>query len=231
MSLSNPTLKNPCKKFIEFKGDIGVFRYWDKDAKKNIELKYPFTFIVLDELSTITGYNDQTASGVYSNEVRSVKNQTLNVRTFKGNLKVIGKYADIKAEIGDLGGKYTKSVYAAMVNGGTLELVNFQLKGISFKSWVDKDVDVSIQAVKVATCSDGKKGRVEYKIPNYEPLAITEAQLKVATDMDRSLQEYLKNYESIHKSEEQADESVQPDANNQPNEKNKDDIENDDIPF
>lgn len=224
MSLSNPKPQNPCKKFIEFKADIGVFRYWDKDKKDNVELPYPLSFIVLDELATITGFCDQTQSGIYSNEVRNLTNNTLNVRTFKGGLKVIGKYADIKADISNLGGKFCKSVYVALINGGDVELANFQLKGISFKSWLDKDVDITKNAVIVSECTDGQKGRVKYKVPLFKSEPVKKDVMDKAVAMDKFLQDYLELYEESQHFEQNklpaASEGKQADAE-----------KDDDIPF
>jgi hypothetical protein len=194
MSLSKPKLTNPCKKFIEFKGDSGIFRYWDKSLEKNVELESPIKFIVLDELSTITGFNDFTQSGVFSNEIRSLKHNILKVRTFKGKVSVSGIYEDIKSDIQGMGGKFTKSVYVALVNGDEVELANFQLKGASFKAWIDKEINTQLVGVLIENYSDAKKGKVSYKVPVYASFEIPEALMKKAVEMDKMLQEYLGEY-------------------------------------
>jgi hypothetical protein len=53
MSKSNPKIENPCKKFIDYKGDKGQFFFYDKDKEEQIEISIPIYFVVLDELSTI----------------------------------------------------------------------------------------------------------------------------------------------------------------------------------
>lgn len=195
MSLSAPKLQNPCRKFIEFKGDSGVFQYWDKAAEKNVQLKMPISFIVLDELCTVAGFCDSMGAGIYSNEVKDLQSEVLNVRVFKTRHSLMGKYTDIKDRIGSLGGKFCKSVYAALIHeDGTLELVNFQLKGISFKSWLDKVVDLSLNAVVIKECTDGKKGAVKYKIPIYEALPVSRELMTKAIEMDKKLQEHLSTY-------------------------------------
>ena len=55
MSLSEPKLTNPASKFIEFKGDVGEFHYYDKVMEQRVQLQMPLYFIVLDELSAIKG--------------------------------------------------------------------------------------------------------------------------------------------------------------------------------
>ena len=72
MSFSNPKLTNPCKIFIKFKGDAGCFEYFDKeagDAGEKKELMLPARFIVLDQLTTVTGFCNKDESGIYSNEI------------------------------------------------------------------------------------------------------------------------------------------------------------------
>lgn len=206
MSLSQPKVQNPCKKFIEFKGDAGIFQYYDKENKKNIKLEYPIGFITLDELSTIKGFNEPSGSGVYSNEVHSIKNQTLNVRTFKGNNSIVGKYADIKDRIKSIGGKYCKSIYAAFIHKDkSLELVNFQLTGAAFKAWIDKEVDSNSEVMVVSKIVEAKKGKVVYQIPVWGAAGMTDELRVEAIEMDKKLQQYLK----ARKVEEIVDESVQ----------------------
>lgn len=229
MSLSQPALKNPCHKFIEFKGGTGIFQYWKKGEQKgegeNVELKKPFKFIVLDELSTITGFNDESQSGVYSNEVHNLNDDILNVRTFKGRGKIVGKYADIKADIAEMGGRFTKSVYAALIQNDELELVNFQLKGISFKSWVDADLDKIGHAIEVEEkCDDGKKGRVEYKIPRFKQADVSKKLLDQAIKMDEALQSHLVAYKHAQMVKVESESvQVKEEVGNK--------VEDDDVPF
>lgn len=209
MSLSKPALKSPVTKFIEFKGDDGVFQYWDKENKKNVKLEAPLRFIVLDELNTIKGFNNSTSSGVYSNEVHNLKTQLLHVRTFKGNISLSGFYLDIKDKIGAMGGKFCKSIYAALIAGDNLELVNFQLTGAAFKSWVDKVIDVNNSAVVFSSTTDAKKGKVEYKIPNFTAEPIAPELLQKAIKMDEALQEFLKKKKLSEIQSKVEEESVQ----------------------
>ena len=122
MSLSRETIKNPATKFIEWKSSKKAFQFYDKEAEETVEIKLPIEFVILDELSTIKGWHEETESGIYSNEVHSLQNEDLNVRSFKGGDLISGKYSEIKELIKAKGGKYTKSVYAMMGD----ELVNFQ---------------------------------------------------------------------------------------------------------
>ena len=91
MSLSNPRPENPVKKWIEFKGDTGVFQYWDKATESNIVLPTErIGFIVLDELNTITGFHKATKSGIYSNEVHNITQEQITVNVFKSQIHIAG---------------------------------------------------------------------------------------------------------------------------------------------
>lgn len=208
MSLSEPKISNPCKKFIEFSGSKGIFQYWDKETKSNIEVKFPIQFIVLDELSTIKGYSYATQSGIFSNEVHNLNKEDLHVRTFKGNQSRSGKYADIKADIAAMGGKFHKSIYVGIVNGDDIELANFQLKGAAMKAWIDKEVNATMVSVVVEDCKPGKNGKVAYKIPNWKGKEVSRALMDKACAMDKELQAFFKS----RKVSEDTKEGVQADA-------------------
>lgn len=195
MSRSNPVLQNPCKKFIDFKADQGKLVYYDKDEEKNIELSMPIYFVVLDELSTITGFSKKYESGIYSNEVHRVSDEILRVKTFKGGAYLAGLYKDIKDNIIALGGKYTKSIYA-MLLGDEPELVNFQFKGAAFSAWLDKKLNIDNQVVAITGTYDEKNGATTFKVPIFEGFKLDKDVNDSAVLMDTVLQEYLKEYKA-----------------------------------
>ena len=108
MSRSNQTStsSNPSQRFIEWGGEEGILSYWDKDLKESITVNPPFTVMVLDELSTITGYDGKNKCGVYSNEIKDTKTEVLTVKSFKGGEIAKGLYADIKDKIKPMDYKY-----------------------------------------------------------------------------------------------------------------------------
>jgi hypothetical protein len=205
MSFSNPKLSNPATKFIEFKGDVGMFRYFDKEKGENgenVELSMPLYFVVLDELSTITGFNEKVKAGMYSNEVRNIKDDILNVRSFKGGIQIVGKYAEIKETIKANAGKYCKSVYAMLITGkNTYELVHFKMTGASFggvkdgrSGWFNKKVNTDKFGIVVKECDPGQVGPVKFQAPVFSALKLTPELINAATEMDKELQKYLSNY-------------------------------------
>ena len=144
MSLSNPRQVNPAKKFIEWSGSKGKFYYYDKEKEENVYFEETIYIVPLDELSTIRGYHNYSKSGIYSNEVKNISKEKLVVKAFKGGLIASGLYSEIKGQLE--GGKFSKSVYCAMVSGTKentfLELVNFQIYGSAMGSWIDAKINV-----------------------------------------------------------------------------------------
>lgn len=195
MSISNPKLENPCKKFIDFKGDKGAFVYWDKEAEKQIEIKLPIFFIVLDELATITGFNKKHDCGIYSNEVHRTADELLRVKTFSGGEEIVGLYSDIKDSIIAMGGKYTKSVYALLIKSDkSTEMVNFKFKGASFSGWLEKKFNVDRSAVGIMSLREDINGNIKYQIPIFQKFKMTEDLRERAIAADIVLQDYLEKY-------------------------------------
>jgi len=201
MSLSNPKIQNPATKFIEFKGESGKFQYYDKEKEENIQLELPFYFIVLDELSTIRGYNRDYNCGVYSNEVNRM-DEILNVRTFKGSIQIVGKYADIKGKIIEIGGQFSKSVYAAFIHDrNNIELVNFQFSGASRNPWFELKIDKTKFGICVKETIEDKNGKTIFMRPVFESCKIGHDVFNKAVEMDKKLQAYLKQYKEQFKEE------------------------------
>jgi hypothetical protein len=195
MSISNPTLENPCKKFIDFKGNDGKFFYYDKEKEEQVEITIPMYFIVIDELATISGFNKKHGCGVYSNEVHRTTDELLRVKTFKGGEEIVGLYSDIKDSIIALGGKYTKSVYALMIYPtGATEMVNFKFRGSSFSGWLEKKFNVTKSAVGIVGLEDEVNGTITYKVPVFKKFKMSEELRQRAIAADEVLQTYLAEY-------------------------------------
>ena len=197
MSLSQPTSTNPAKKFIEFKW--GKFQYYDKETKESIEVKTPFTAVVLDQLATITGYHKKSESSVYANEVRNTAKDILYVKSFKGGDITSGLYQEIK---GDLqGGKYAKSVYCYL----NWELVNLKLAGASLTAWIEKGGNSN--AFEATIDPELKvNGKTEYYVPIFTDKLVSKEVMDEAIEMDKELQKYLEGKLNTVKTEWEASE-------------------------
>lgn len=209
MSLSKPrTNASPVQRRFELKLAVGAASYYDTEAKNNVTITGPagawadgttypadpeFKFIVLDTLSFVGGYNDSTESGIWSNEIRSTRDEKLTVRTRKGIL-VEGYYADIKDQIKSDGGKFGNSVYIAYQDGGEWKLGNLKLIGAGVSAWFDfkegKYFD-SDPGVSITGWVGKKKGSNKYFEPIFASWTVPAADLSAASDLDETLQAYF----------------------------------------
>lgn len=229
MSRSNneEQLKNPAKRWFKWSGKTGSITYYDKELKEDVPVDMPFTFLVLDQLSVVSGFSESDDKGIYSNEVRDTTKSPLNVRCGKNTLE-IGLYNDIKDAVKAKGGKFAKSVYIAYKSAEGLEIGNFHMGGSSLSGgehkvdkkekiklggWMDfcKQADVYKGAVKMEleprVCT---KGANDYRIPKYTLIPTTPETDVQAIELDKKLQEFLAVYlkKDFTKPEESSNETL-----------------------
>ena len=189
-------LSNPAKRFLEWKSNDKCFSFYDKEKKENVLVELPFKFLVLDQLHTVSGWNDATSSGIFSNEVKFISKQVMTVKPFKGNEIAKGLYADIKEKVKNAGGHYVKSIYI-MLEDGTL--ANIQLKGSAVQQWgefTNKSLSrLPEEWVVVDKAIDGKKGAVKYTTPGFTfGGSLSDKEAAQADLVFDELETYLKAY-------------------------------------
>jgi hypothetical protein len=189
-------LSNPAKRFLEWKSNDKCFSYYDKEKSENVKVELPFKFLVLDQLHTVSGWNDATSSGIYSNEVKFISKQVMTVKPFKGNEIAKGLYADIKEKVKNAGGHYVKSIYI-MLEDGTL--ANIQLKGSAVQQWgefTNKSLSrLPEEWVVVDKAVEGKKGAVKFTTPGFKfDGSLNDAEAAKADAIFDELETYLKAY-------------------------------------
>lgn len=200
MSRSNPTstTSNPSTKWFEWDSDNSCVKYYDKVEKKSVSVKLPFTFLVLDQTASITGWHESSTSGIYSNEVRSTKANSLLVRSFKGGTIAQGIYQDIKEKVKSSGGKFTTNVYIAYKDGSEYKIGAIMFKGASLQSWSDfckaHRSSLDTDAIQIASFETGKKGKVTYTTPTFKVIKASEEAQAKAIELDKVLQEYFNEY-------------------------------------
>lgn len=232
MSRSNPEirLETPCTRFFEWSGDEGGFKYFDKareQAEKGtgkVKVPLPFTFIVLDELATITGYSDSRGAGFYSNEIRKkdIKEGIFKVRSGK-DLICQGTYEDIKGK--ETGMKFADSVYIAyMGDDKKLVIGNIKMVGSSLNAWINyvsgerdekgkrltEPNDPYKGAITIASMKEGKKGKTVYQMPVFTPKPLKPETEAFVLELDVQLQAYLKEYFAKNALESVVEESITP---------------------
>lgn len=199
MSRSNPTPTNPAKRFFKWSGSKGKLVYYDKEKQVEVEVSLPFEFLVLDQLATITGYNEQDQSNYWSNEVRSVAKEELTVRTAKGT-KEIGLYKDL-TDVRSKGAKYAKSVYISYKDGDGFQLGNLKASGAALTAWIELSNKHQVENGKIVLtgAEEAKKGATTYFVPLFEWKNSDSTEDEVAIELDKELQVYLSQYLSVPK--------------------------------
>lgn len=217
MSRSNPTdaVRSPATRWFEFASgaDGGFVRYYDKDTEKNVclgdaESGGKFMFLLLDEMATVKGWHDPSESGIFANEVRDTRQDTLVVRSFKGGELASGLYASIKDRIVAVGGHFVSSCYIAYKDGEALRIGNIRFKGAALGVWMEfkkqcptkKDASGKsvkayyVDAVKIEGFEQLKKGGTTFRVPKFLLATLSDETNKQALALDAELQAYLSDY-------------------------------------
>lgn len=188
--------KNPATKFLQWKSNDKCFAYYDKSENDNIQIKLPFKFQFLEHFHTVKGWNDESESGIYSNEVKFISKEELKVRAFKAKWTLEGLYSDIRPDIRDKGGVYYRSVYVIDENG---DIINLQLKGAVVSAYSDflNEHENKIEGswVVINKSEDKKKGATKYSVPVFEVgNAFTKDEMALADEKYKDIVNYFDKY-------------------------------------
>jgi hypothetical protein len=241
MSRSNPTVNapNPAVRWFEWNGEHGKVRYYDKDAKKNIDVPLPFSFLLLDELASVRGWHDASESGIYSNEVRDTRTDILVVKSFKGGTLVEGVYKDIKDRANAVGGHFNANCYIAFKASTGLAIGCLRFKASALGAWMEfrkaHRSELYEKAVNITGFSEGKKGRIVFRVPTFELKDVSGETNAIALDLDKQFQDWLKGYLSrkTHDRAEQpsGDDGGSDDGYDEPDHDHSSSLTDSDIPF
>jgi hypothetical protein len=202
MSRRNPTegTRNPCTRWFEWAGgdDGGFVRWYNKDTKETIRVEGAFTFLLLEELSTVKGWHEPSESSIYANEVKDTRQDVLVVKAHKGGELVSGLYKAIQDSIVAQGGHYHASIYLAYKDGSEMKLGNLGLKGSALGAWMEfkkgAGKGVNTQAVTITGFTEGKKGKVVFRTPIFALKEVSAATNEQALEVDDLLAAYLADY-------------------------------------
>ena len=187
---------NPSTKFLQWKSNEKCFEFYNKEKQEKVSVPLPFKFLVLDEMHTVSGWNDASSSGIFSNEVKFISKEVMTVKPFKGNEIAKGLYKDIKEKIVAAGGHYVKSIYIMLEDGS---LANLQLKGSAVQKWGEFTQKTRNRLpdewVQVTKAIEGKKGAVKFFTPDFSfERSISDAEAVQADEAFNVLEMYLKAY-------------------------------------
>ena len=202
MSRSNPNdngTPNPSVRWFEWNGENGTVRYYDKEAKRNVEVGSKFRFMLLDQLASVRGWHDASDSGIYSNEVKDTAKQPLVVKSFKGGTLVEGVYKQIKDRVNALGGQFVTNCYIAFKHDGdTLAIGSLRFKGAALNAWIEfckaNRPALYSKAIEIDGYTEGKKGRIVFRVPVLKIVEVSAESNNQAVGLDAELQGFLKDY-------------------------------------
>ena len=201
MSRSNPNengTPNPSRRWFDWNGEVGSVRYYDKDAKQNVEVGSDFTFLLLDQLGSVRGWHDASESGIYSNEVKDTRQEPMIVKAFKGGTLAEGIYKDIKDRVNAVGGQFVANCYSAFKHSDELAIGSIRFKGVALSAWMDfgktHRADLYKKAIRIRGFTEGKKGRIVFRVPVFTVADLSEETHQIATGLDVELQAFLASY-------------------------------------
>lgn len=201
MSRSRPSANNPnpATRWFEWAGNSGKVRYYDRDAKQNVDVALPFVCLLLDEVASVRGWHDASDSAIHSNQVRDIKADVLVVKSHKGGVIAEGHYRDIKDRVNAAGGNFTANLYIGYRDdAGDLKIGVLLLKGVALRSWMEfrqaHRRKVYEGAVKLTGYTEGKKGSITYRAPVFALGALTPETHQQATALDAELQAWFDAY-------------------------------------
>lgn len=237
MSRSNPqqNARNPSTRWFEWHGSKGHINFWDKEAKKRVDVALPFTFLLLDELATVRGFHERSQSGIFANEVRDTRQETLLVKAFEGGEIASGLYAGIRDRVKAHGGYFQASCYVAYKDGDALKIGNLGLNGAALSEWSEFKKRASglyDGAVSIVGYEERTHGATKYRVPKFALKATTPETNEAAKKLDTELQTFLAGYLKQPRTEQAAKPAVadeeppvaEPVGGDRP-------LEDDDIPF
>lgn len=208
---SSTGIKSPCTRWFKWNSDAKCISYYDKNVGEgtNVNVPLPFAFLVLDELTTIGGYKEETkgskAVSYKSNEVKNLAKDILNVRA-NGVTIAEGLYKDIKPTLESNDCDFCKSVYIAYKDEEkVLQIGNILIKGASMGPWIEfcnaivKENNANKfdpwnsykEAIKIAKFTEEKKGKVDFTSPVFEKCPIAKETMAWADALDLILQDFF----------------------------------------
>lgn len=189
------------EKKVEINGETvkklkGELVYWDGEAMQSQPL--PFTFCVLEQTSSVTGFAPRSAGdGVryYSNEITSFDEPIKVTRRDNSGSEVIaeGLYQNIKKSLPD-GCKFQTNLY--IYNPETQRIERINLKGSALSAYINfgqKNKGIYEHVVTLDVGEQKTTGSVDYIEPKFIlGEKYTEDDMKTLSEQDRIVVEYLK---------------------------------------
>lgn len=192
------SVANPSQYYLEWDQKSKNFAYYSKEEGERKPFGEKFRFLALKFANSITGYNERSGKGIFSNEVLNTKLEPFRVMERDGAVIANGIYSEIKDQVKSAGGHFTRSIYAITTKG---TIVNIKLKGSAMmafgelekygKRWQKEWIGVTAAETKTFTEKDGTVK--EYFVPKFEFAGLlSEADIKKADEAYAMVQDYFR---------------------------------------
>jgi hypothetical protein len=217
------TFKNEkfSKKTKKVEQECGWYFYTKSEVEGekgfNTAVEMPFTFLWLTSLMSFSGFNEETQQSVYSNEVlsekdlkelmprkaeESVEEYTKKIKNAQIITAKLGKeeiakgfYGDIKAVVGDKGGKFCNATYGLLVKeGGETEIVRLLITGGAVSPWINFANQTKLKTMGVSCdgYEDVEKGAISYQAPKFSYVPVSKELLKQADEAAETMNNYFR---------------------------------------
>ena len=191
------SVPSPVKRYLEWAGGEGKIKFYDKEKGENIMFASLPKFAVLAERFKITGFDDAKQKGISSTEGQNIGDELTIFVGGKPHEK--GIYQELKI---NRGYNYTKSLYIVVFGKDGPQVMNLQLRGAAFSSWMNflaskeqyagKDKPVlHVDGLAITGAEAKKKGSTNYFEPIFEVVHLTEEEDLVAEKLQKEVNEYL----------------------------------------
>ena len=206
MGRSTPStwVPNPAKITVEYTGEHGVFRVYDKENKERIDLDVPFRFVWVETMVSVIGFSEKFNKRLVSNELSRTKARTEHFDIFYFEEKngkaervtvLSGPYKEIKDEARSLGATYAFVVYAvAKGSNGPIkdgDLIRIVMNGSCRNAWIDAGPERWPGGIEFFDVVKKKKGKTEYLEPMFRQLDVEDDCIAKAVNADKMVQAWI----------------------------------------
>jgi hypothetical protein len=198
--------EHPSKFKISFKGDTGDWSVYDKSTKEKTTLASDkLVFMPLLRTSGAAGYFQPANMGYWSNEILDSRTDVLEVKGNDGSELAVGLWKDIKEVCNSKKVNFIANLYAAVKIDGDYEIAVIELKTTSLVAFGEFSKAVSAAAggknnavyqvaVKVTGLTPKKNGAVNYMVPTFGTLSVSDAANQAASKLAETCENYLQGY-------------------------------------
>ena len=167
---STSELKHPTTMWSKRSWKDWVFRWWDRENQKEVEIKLPEEFIVVAEGMWVDGYID---SPIGSNEFFNAKDDIVKVRDYKSkNAMFIWTWGTIKDKVKATGLPLWKHLHIIDPNAKETKIITLKIKWTAWVSWSDFNTLNQFaprnNRIKITGTVKGKKWATTFVTPKFE---------------------------------------------------------------